>query len=134
RSRPVAVTDDLVDRDASTDPPMDVIYNTPAFRRIYWQALRDIVNGPLMNANADPILDAKSAAFSASGVFVTPPDAIKTWISLRRAYILSQLAANDASNFSVNGPTSFSTGTNFIAVSGIAPFNVKTIEINGVAW
>src|ERR1041384_1610478 len=104
----------------STDPPMDVIYNTPAFRRIYWQALRDIVNDPLVNANADPILDAKFAAFSASGVFVTPPDAIKTWISLRRAYILSQLAANDAGGFSVSGPPDFSTATNYIALSGTA--------------
>ena len=78
RGTPVAVTDDLFERDAATDPPMDVIYNTPAFRRIYWQALRDLANGPLINANADPVMDAKYAAFSASGVFVTPPDAIKT--------------------------------------------------------
>src|SRR4029078_7842140 len=36
RGTPGGVTDDLFERDGATDPPMDVIYNTPAFRRIYW--------------------------------------------------------------------------------------------------
>jgi hypothetical protein len=134
RGTPVGVTDDLFERDGATDPPMDVIYNTPAFRRIYWQALRDIVNGPLSNAKANPVLDAKSAAFTQSGVFVTPPDMIKNWISLRRAYILSQLATNDATSFSVSGPANLMVTTNFIALSGTAPFEIKTIEVNGAAW
>ncbi len=132
RGTPVAVTDDLFEFDASNGP-MANIYNSPQFRRAYYRALHDIINGPLLNANADPVLDARFATFAASGVHVSPPDAIKTWIALRRAYIESQLSAADTAAFAITTPDNFVTNNNVIQISGTAPFAIKTIEINGVA-
>ncbi|HYV32138.1 MAG TPA: CotH kinase family protein, partial [Candidatus Binatia bacterium] len=132
RGTPVPVDGDLFEIDPA-DTPMAAIYNQPQFRRAYWRALRDLVNGPMINAKVDPVMDARFDAFAASDVHVAAPDWIKTWISQRRAYIQSQLAAADTATFSVSAPDSFASTSNLVALSGTAPFAVKTITINGVA-
>src|SRR5204863_2574533 len=81
-----------------------------------------------------PPMDARFAAYSASGVNVDAPDYIKFWINQRRAYIFSELAKIDTANLSVTGPPGFTTPTNFIPLSGVAPIGVRTIEVNGIAW
>ncbi len=131
RGTPVAVTDDLFEFDASNGP-MANIYNSPQFRRAYYRALRDIIDGPLLNANADPVLDARFATFATSGVHVSPPDAIKTWIGLRRAYIQSQLDAADTAAFAVTTPDGLVTNNNVVQINGTAPFAIKTIKINDI--
>ena len=103
------------------------------FQRVFWRALEDAVNGPMLSANLTPILTAKYNALVANGVGAETIAGIQSWVDQRRNFILSQLAGV-AANFSVSGPTSFSTNRNLITISGTAPVGVKTITINGIAY
>ncbi|HXJ59613.1 MAG TPA: lamin tail domain-containing protein [Verrucomicrobiae bacterium] len=132
RGLPVAVTGDLFENSAA-NVPIVAFYNHPQFRRAYWRALRDLAEGPMLNAKVDPFMDSRFAAFTDSGVNVTAPDAIKTWISQRRAYIQSQLAAADFASFRITTADGLSSSSNLVTLSGTAPTAAKTIEVNGVA-
>jgi hypothetical protein len=115
------------------DPNMAAIYNNPTFRRMYWRALQELVNGPLNTANSGPLLDAKYNAFVASGLTVEDPNSnIKPWLSQARSSIASQIAAENAPNFTVN--PSVVVNNDVAQVSGTAPVNVKTVWFNGVEW
>jgi regulation of enolase protein 1 (concanavalin A-like superfamily) len=133
RGTPVATNDSLLEIDAA-DVAMNAIYSTPAYRRAYWRALDEIAQGVFLNANADPVMDSRFAAFEASGVRVTAPNLIKHWMAQRRAYILAELAKVNAADFTVAGPGEFTSTTNLIAFSGLAPVGLHTILVNGVAW
>ncbi|HWN93995.1 MAG TPA: lamin tail domain-containing protein, partial [Methylomirabilota bacterium] len=133
RGAPIGTNGDLVEID-SADLGMSAIYSQPEYRRAFWRGLKDVADGPFLNANADPPMDARFAAYSASGVNVDAPDYIKVWISQRRAYILSELAKVDTTNFNIGGSGNFATPTNLLALSGVAPIGVRTIEVNGIAW
>jgi regulation of enolase protein 1 (concanavalin A-like superfamily) len=116
-----------------SDPYLNDIYNTPVFRRMYWRALQELVNGPLNVANSGPLLDAKYNVFAANGFDLEDPNTnIKPWLSQAQSSIASQLAAVDAASFVVNpGAT---TSNNVAYVTGSAPVNVATVWINGVAY
>lgn len=133
RGTPVPTDGDLFEFDAA-DLPMATLYNTPACRRAYWRALQEIAEGPMLNTEVDPVMDARFAAFAAGGVSVTAPDGIKAWISARRAYLLAELAKVNAAGFTCAGPVEFASPTDLIRVSGAAPVGVRTIQANGVAW
>jgi hypothetical protein len=115
------------------DPCMSDIYETPTFLRMYWRALQELVNGPLDVANSGPLLDAKYEAFVQNGFNVENPDTnIKPWLSQAQSSIAAQLTAVNTSVFTVN-PTV--TVTNNVAyITGMAPVNVDTVWINGVAY
>ena len=71
------------------DPNMSAIYNSPVFRRMYWRALQELVNGPLDVANSGPLLAAKYDAFFANGLNVEDPDVnIEPWCRRRKAALL----------------------------------------------
>ncbi len=119
------------------DAPMGQIYANPTFRRTYLRAFKEIANGPMLNANVDPVMDAKFAAFSADGVGVASPSGVKSWIATMRNSLLSTLnneGANAAFAITSNSGNNFSTNKNFLTLSGTAPVEVKTITINGLAW
>ena len=121
---------------ALTDPAVTRLYAYPAFVRRYWGAMNESVNTFFQSGAGtavDAILDAKYAAFQADGMVLNSPAAIKSWISQRRAFLQSQLATV-AANFSVNGPTSFTTNKNSILLAGTAPVSVQIITINGVPY
>jgi hypothetical protein len=124
---------DLLTYDPS-DANMGVIYNTPAFMRIFWRAQQILVNGPLnVSLITGPLVNAKYNTFVANGLSVENPNtALLPWISSAQASIASQLAAVNASAFSINPTVPV---TNDVAyVSGVAPVAVETVWINGVAW
>ncbi len=117
----------------SSDPNMQAIFNNPTFLRMYWRALQELVNGPLNVANSGPLLDAKYNAFVANGLSVENPDTnIKPWLSQAQNSIASQLAAVNATSFTIN-PTA-TVSNNVAYVTGVAPVNVDTVWINGVAY
>ena len=109
------------------------IYNNPAFLRMYWRALQELVNGPLNVANSGPLIMAKYNAFVANGLSVeNPAVALEPWLSQAQSSIASQLSAVNASSFAVNSSV---TLTNNVAyLSGTAPVNVSTVWINGAAY
>lgn len=116
------------------DGPMQRLYNNPPFRRAYWRALKEITTGPMDGSRINPLLDAKYAAFRAEGLNVTSPATVKSWIASARSSILSQAAAVDVSNLTVNDPTSWTTQETVVTLTGNAPVAVKTIAVNGVAY
>ena len=100
---------------------------------MYWRALQELVNGPLNVANSGPLLDAKYNAFVANGLSVENPNSnIKPWLSQAQSSIASQLAAVNATSFTVNATVTVSN--NVAYVTGTAPVNVATVWINGVAY
>src|SRR5213595_3898140 len=85
------------------DPNTQNIYNEPTFRRMYWRALQELVNGPLNVNKSGPLLDAKYISFLNNGVNVENPNTnLKTWISQAHDSINAQLANVNASNMVVN--------------------------------
>ena len=116
------------------DPNTESIYNEPTFRRMYWRALQELMNGPLNVANSGPLMDAKYNTFVANGLtsVENPSSAIKSWLTSARSGIVSQLAAQNASSFSVNPAVSLNG--NLAYVTGTAPVNINTILVNGTAY
>jgi regulation of enolase protein 1 (concanavalin A-like superfamily) len=122
----------LFDVNAS-DPYLNDIYNTPVFRRMYWRALQELVNGPLNVANSGPLLDAKYNTFVANGLSVEDPNTnIKSWLSQAQSSIASQLAVEDATSFVVDGGVAVTNNQAYL--TGQAPVNVNSIWVNGVAY
>ena len=112
------------------DPNTQSIYNEPTFRRMYWRALQELINGPLNNSG--PLLDAKYNAFVANGLNVENPSTnIKPWLSSASSSITTQLAAENAASFVLKAPTLVN---NTAVLSGTAPVLVKTLLINGVDY
>ena len=123
---------DLLTIDAS-DPYMSDIYATPAFLRMYWRALQELVNGPLNVANSATLLDAKYDVFTQNGFDVENPDTnIKPWLSEAQSSIAAQLAAVNATAFTVNPDPAVTNNVAYI--TGVAPVDVDVVWINGVAY
>ena len=120
---------------ASNDPRITAMFNTPAIVRAYWRAFTDLVAGPLSNANLDPFIDARVAALTANNIDIdlTAVASIKTYISDRRAFLLSQLATVNVP-FTLNGPMDFNTADNLVFITGTAPVGVKFIRMNGADY
>jgi hypothetical protein len=116
------------------DTVMQRVYNNPPFRRAYWRALKEIANGPMEGTKIGSLLDAKYAAFRAENINVTSPAVLKTTVSSTRASILSQAAVVDARSFALSGPTNITASDNLVLLTGIAPVEVKTIEVNGIVY
>jgi len=115
------------------DPNTQNIYNSPTFRRMYWRALQELVNGPLNTANSGPLVEAKYNSFVANGQSIEDPKVnIEPWLSQAQSSIASQLAAVNAANFLVNSDVIISN--NIAYLTGQAPVNVALIWINGVAY
>jgi hypothetical protein len=115
------------------DPNSANIYNEPTFRRMYWRALQELVNGPLSVANSGPLLDAKYNAFVANGLSVENPSAsLKPWLAQAQSSIAAQIAVENTTGFTVNPVPAV---TNDVAyLTGTAPVNVQTIWFNGAQY
>src|SRR5258705_9678521 len=97
------------------DPNTQNLYNEPTFRRMYWRALQELVDGPLDISRSGPLLDAKYNAFVANGLNVENPNsAIKPWLTQAKNSIASQIAAENATSFSVNQTVTIQNGVGFI--------------------
>ena len=124
----------------SSDPVIGRMYAHPPFRRAYLRTVEEAVNGPLISAVIDPVMDAKYAAFVANGVTqssggnLAPPNSVKSFIVNRRNYLAQQLA-NVAASFALtsNNATGFSTDQSLVMLTGTAPIRVQMIRVNGVA-
>jgi regulation of enolase protein 1 (concanavalin A-like superfamily) len=113
---------------------IDQMRSHPPFRRAYWRAFQDILDGPLQESRINAMLDAKYAGLVANGVNATTPGGIKGYINTRRGYLINQLATV-AATFNVSSTTA---RENLAEITGTAPVKVKTITFNGneypVTW
>jgi hypothetical protein len=108
----------------------------PPFRRYYWQTLKAAAEGPLRSSRVDPAIGEIYKVLLGQGVAVTDPSAVKSWISQRRTYILSQLQSvtNLSLSISSNGGANFSTNRNSVTLSGNAPIQIHSLLINGIVY
>lgn len=109
------------------------INTEPAFRRKYWQALLAAADGPLRPDRSNPIIDARYQAMRNNGASVSSPTAIKTFVTKRRDYILSQYGRNDAPlRIRTNDGDPFDSMDKVVTLSGTAPLALGSIILNGV--
>jgi hypothetical protein len=110
-------------------------FQEPAFRRAYWRALKDLVDGPMAPGEFNPVIDAYYAAFQASGISTDDPAPVKTWVGQRRDYIISQMSTVDADfEITSNNGNDFSTANSPYTFQGTAPVNVDAIKVNGAEY
>jgi hypothetical protein len=109
------------------------LFAKPKFGRMYYRALNELTGGIMQSSVIHPILDAKYAAFVAAGISATAPTATKSWIASQRSSIIAELASVNATPFALNA-SALLTSTNSVALSGTAPVEVVTLNINGVDY
>jgi len=108
---------------------------TPAFRRAYFQAVKTYVDGPMLSSNVNALIDKYHNSLVDNQVDVYSTDDVKTWISMRRNNLLTQLAAVDAPfEITSNGGANFTTNRNWVILSGTAPLGVKAILVNAIPY
>lgn len=121
----------------SVDPTVSTLWNTPVFRRMYWRAFQDAINGPLREAEFLPMLEGRYRALVANGfTTIENPSAIRNFINQRRVYLQNRIAAEDVAALAItsNGGANFSTNRNIATLSGTAPIAVQDILVNGIAF
>jgi len=121
----------------SVDPVVSQLWTVPVFRRAYWRAFQDAVNGPLAPENIDALLDARYAALVANGFNVENPASIKDYVKQRRAYLTTRAASEDTLALTItsnNNGTDFSTANPSVTLTGRAPIAIQTLLVNGVAY
>ncbi len=108
--------------------------NTHApFARLYWQALIDAANGPLLPERSNPIIDARYNGMRTNGASsVASGSTIRTYVATRRSYI-NQLLTNRVANlaFTVNAGAPFATTNSLATLTGTAPLAARTLLLNG---
>ena len=117
----------------SDDPVLARMNSHPPFRRAYWRAIQDAVQGPLVSSTVNRFLDERYQALLANGVPVSAPDDIKNFIQHQRAYLAGRLATL-AGTFTVKTPFLFDTNQSLLKLSGTAPVEVAALTVNGIAW
>ncbi len=122
------------------DPLVARMYAHPPFRRAFFRNIKRAVQA-LAPEVINPLMEAKYAALTSSGVTrsagttLVNPNAVENWLAGRRAYLISQLDAI-AAPFAItsNGGVDFTTTTNLVTLTGSAPIDVVSIEVNGLTY
>jgi regulation of enolase protein 1 (concanavalin A-like superfamily) len=114
------------------DANTQAIYNEPKFRRMYWRALQELVNGPLDIGRSGPLIDAKYLAFRQNGLSVENTVAMKNWLTQAKNSIASQIAAENTTAFLVSSPVVVSNNVAFL--TGQAPVVISRILVNNVEY
>ncbi len=123
------------DGGAPGDPLATKFRTQPAFRRAYWCALLDAANGPMEFTRFNARADLVAAALTANGISVnaTQLAQVKSYVSGRRSYIITQATAVFGStSFGVSGSGTITDDDGLVTLVGTARADVKTIRINGV--
>jgi hypothetical protein len=127
--------------EASTQDPLCTKFRThPAFRRAMWCAYREAVDGPMVPATVNAQIDRMVTGLAANGITANAVQVstVKTYISDRRNYILTQLnAAYPGTTFALSGSSDISDisdADGVLTLAGTAPPGVKTFLINGVEY
>ena len=127
------VESDYWDHDLFDVDTMDMVermVNHPAFRRYYWQALNDAVQGPLLSTFINPMMDEVRAALLREGVAAGDASSPKSWVANRRNYIIGQL--NGVTNVLFDITTGdFTTSSNLSIIAGTAPIQDVMLTLNG---
>lgn len=113
------------------------LYDNPTFRRMLWRAYIDAVNGPMLAARFQPVLDALRAAQLANNIQgLSATSGITSYLNARRANIQGQINGANAASFAItsNGGNNFTSASASTTITGSAPFAVASIAVNGVSY
>lgn len=120
------------------DPVIRRMYAQPAFRRAYFRAVKDALEGPLADLRVNNHLDARYAALVANGVTksagvnLAPPDPAKEFLRQRRDFLREQLAELAADFRVTTGDgTIVLTDRSPLTLVGTAPIDVATVTAEG---
>jgi hypothetical protein len=116
-----------------SDPVLNnKFFQEPAFRRAYWRALQDLVDGPMAPETFEPAADAYYNAFRDNGIVTDNPTAVKKWVRDRRGFILSQLSTVAAEfRITTNSGNDLSAIASPCTIRGTAPVKIAAILVNG---
>ncbi len=124
--------------EVNTQDPLCTKFRTqPAFRRAWWCAFRDAVDGPMVTALVNARIDAMVAGLAVNSVAANASQVttVKSYISSRRSYIISQLnAAYPGTTFAISGSSTITDADGIVTLTGTAPPGVKAIRINGIDY
>ena len=125
----------VMEVDSSRMPVIARMTGHAPFQRMFWQALYDAVNGPVQSSQYEPFMDEWHEKMQQSGVGAKDPATVQSWLSGRRTFILSSMAAVTNAPLAIrnNGGSDFSIASNMVALIGTAPIQAKEIRINGVS-
>ena len=123
------------------DPRIVRMYNHPPFLRAYYRAIKRAVDGPLVSANCDPVMDAKYRSLVANGISfcdgqaLAAPSAVKNWFSQRHTALANQLNALQAPySITSNGGADLTTSSDVVTLTGSAPIEVQSVQVNGQTY
>jgi len=110
--------------------------SNPKFRRMYLRGLKEMARVIMQANSVEPVIDARQAALVASGVNVPEANVttLKNWIRDARNSIVTQVAAEDATNLALTVTNNITTSNNLVTLSGLAPVDMATLRINGVEY
>jgi hypothetical protein len=118
---------------AGQDSGIQALMSVPTYRRMLLRAYQDAVNGPLVKETSDAQFDARRSALLKNNISASAPTSLKIFVASARTSISSQIRTADSTTFSMATPPA-STATATLALTGIAPFPIATIEVNGVPY
>jgi len=110
------------------DLNMTALFTNPPLRRIYLRGLKELMNGPMLASNVEPMMDAKYRAFLQSGI--SPRSAFgdaKTFISGQRGAIQTLLNQEEATAFKLTVNNNITTSNNLVTITGESPVQTRTI-------
>lgn len=121
------------------DPAINRMFNNVTFRRVLWQAYLEAATGPLTRERYLPQMMERYRIYLANGVpgVVSPlTDRVASYIDARRNKIMNDLntANTSALTISTASGNDFSTNKAVLNLTGLAPFAVHTIEVNGIPY
>ena len=120
----------------ASDSRMPWLYANPQFRRMYLRGLKEMAAGHMQANRVEPVIDARQAALTASGVNVPAANvtALKNWIRDARNSITNTVRAEDATEFRLTSASEVTTSNNLVVITGEAPVEIAFIRINGVDY
>ena len=154
---------DLREPNGGNDSITHAVFQNPTFRRMYLRAYKEIANGAFSPSHMNNWLEVRYAAFAADGLTAAiDPDtsfnhddngrgerydgldseggitsftgSLKDWVATARAGILTQVAEQDVASFVLTSPTSVTSSSNTITITGSAPVEMASMTFNGVEY
>ncbi len=113
------------------DAAVNAFLQYPKYKKLYLKAFRDLVDGPFRTEYLGPILDDTYALLRAN-TSLSDPSSIKSWITQRRSYVLSQLPATSLVILTNDG-NDLSTSEASVTIEGDAPLEVEKFRLNGAS-
>jgi len=122
-------------------PEVEQFINYPKYKRLYMQALAQMVSGPWQTSygasnpttDFDKFLDDAANALIQDGGDAGRRNSIKRFVRDRRDYILTQIPSIDF-EIVTNGGEDFCTSRQTVAILGLAPLSVAGISVNGTEY